>query len=134
MSNSYLGDNCMCILLNDKEFCFSLIGLNSIFSTLPQSEYTSRAVSTPRVRYIRARVYFCLLSIRCFNVVQPETRFHFQSDNQIAKKVKISKNFKNVIYNFKFSKNFKIIKKKKKFKVQNFQKIQKKIKKFQNLI
>jgi hypothetical protein len=27
-------------LLNDKEFCFSLIGLNSIFSTLPQSEYT----------------------------------------------------------------------------------------------
>jgi len=41
-------------LLNDKEFCFFLIGLNSIFSTLPQSEYTSRAVSTPRVRYIRA--------------------------------------------------------------------------------
>jgi hypothetical protein len=28
-------------LLNDKEFCFFLIGLNSIFSTLPQSEYTS---------------------------------------------------------------------------------------------
>jgi hypothetical protein len=46
------------ILLNDKEFCFSLIGLNSIFSTLPQSEYTSRAVSTPGVRYIRACVYF----------------------------------------------------------------------------
>jgi hypothetical protein len=41
-------------------------------------------VSTPRVRYIRACVYFCLLSIRCFNVVQPETRFHFQSANQIA--------------------------------------------------
>jgi hypothetical protein len=32
------------VLLNDKEFCFSLIGLNSIFSTLPQSEYTSREV------------------------------------------------------------------------------------------
>jgi hypothetical protein len=31
-------------LLNDKEFCFSLIGLNSLFSTLPQSEYTSREV------------------------------------------------------------------------------------------
>jgi hypothetical protein len=51
------------LLLNDKEFCFSLICLNSIFSTLPQSEYTSRAVSTPHVRYIRACVYFCLLSI-----------------------------------------------------------------------
>jgi hypothetical protein len=73
-------------LLNDKEFCFSLIGLNSIFSTLPPSEYTSRADSTPRVRYIRACVYFCLLSIRFFDVVQPETRFHFQSANQIAKK------------------------------------------------
>ena len=71
-----------------------LIGLNSIISTLPQSEYTSRAVSTPRVRYIRACVYFCLLSIWCFNVVQPETRFHFQSVNQIAKKVKISKFYK----------------------------------------
>jgi hypothetical protein len=34
-------------LLNNKEFRFFLIGLNSIFSTLPQSEYTSRAVSTP---------------------------------------------------------------------------------------
>jgi hypothetical protein len=45
-------------------------------------------VSTPRVRYIRVCVYFCLLSIRCFNVVQPETRFHFQSTNQIAKKAK----------------------------------------------
>jgi hypothetical protein len=32
------------LLSNDKKFCFSLIGLNSIFSTLPQSEYTSRAV------------------------------------------------------------------------------------------
>jgi hypothetical protein len=55
--------------LNNKEFRFFLICLNSIFSTLSQSEYTSRAVSTPRVRYIRACVYFCLLSIRCFNVV-----------------------------------------------------------------
>ena len=91
---SQVTDKLYHILLNDKEFCFSLIGLNSIFSTLPQSEYTSRAVSTPGVRYIRACVYFCLLFIRCFNVVQPETRFHFQSANQIAKKVKIFTNFK----------------------------------------
>ena len=82
------------ILLNDKEFCFSLIGPNSIFSTLPQSVYISRAVNTPRVRYIRACVYFRLLSIRCFNVVQPDTRFHFRSANQIAKRVKMFKNFK----------------------------------------
>jgi hypothetical protein len=41
-------------LLYDKEFCFFLIGLNSIFSTLPKSEYTLRAVSAPRVRYFRA--------------------------------------------------------------------------------
>jgi hypothetical protein len=53
-------------------------------------------VSTPRVRYIRACVYFCLLSIRCFNVVQPETRFHFQSVNQIAKKGPKFQNFTNL--------------------------------------
>jgi hypothetical protein len=100
--------------LNDKEFCFSLIGLNRIFSTLPQSEYTSRAVSTPRVRYIRACVYFCLLSIRCFNVVHPETRFHFQSANQIFKK------FQN--YKINFCLKFKIKKKIKNFK--NFKKFQ----------
>ena len=111
------------ILLNDKEFCFSLTGLNSIFSTLPQSEYTSRAVSTPRVRYNRGCVYFCLLSIRCFNVVQPETRFHFQSANQIAKKgqffflkFKIFKKFHKNVINFI---NFKFI------KFQNFQKFHK---------
>ena len=107
-------------LLNDKEFCFSLIGLNSIFSTLPQSEHTSRAVSTPRVRYIRACVYFCLLSIRCFNVVQPETRFHFQSANQIATKVKTFKNFTKFHIKFKnFKKKylkFKIFKKNSKLK------------------
>jgi hypothetical protein len=97
--------------LNNKEFRFFLIGLNSIFSPLPQSEYTSRAVSTPRVRYLRTCVYFCLLSIRCFKVVQPETRFHFQSANQIAKKVKIFKNFKIS----KFYKKFKNLKRNKKF-------------------
>ena len=41
---SQVTDKLYHILLNDKEFCFSLIGLNSIFSTLPQSEYTSRGV------------------------------------------------------------------------------------------
>ena len=78
------------------------------------SEHTSRAVSTPRVRYIRTCVYFCLLSIRCFNVVQPETRFHFQSANQIAKKgqffflkFKIFKKFHKNVINFI---NFKIYK------------------------
>jgi hypothetical protein len=72
-------------LLYDKEFCFFLIGLNSIFSTLPKSEYTLRAVSAPRVRYFRA----------C-----PPT-----NQSQDAKKVKIFK--------FKISKNFKISKFKK---------------------
>ena len=117
----------LCILLNDKEFCFSLIGLNSIFSTPPQSEYTSRAVSTPRVRYIRACVYFCLLSIRCFKVVQPETRFHFQSANQIVKKVK----------NFKISKFYKLKKKKNQnYKKKKFLKIEifNKFKNFKNFI
>ena len=117
--------------LNDKEFCFSLIGLNRIFSTLPQSEYTSRAVSTPRVRYIRACVYFCLLSIRCFNVVHPETRFHFQSANQIFKKFQ---NYKiNCCLKFKIKKKkLKISKISKNFifflifiKFQSFQKFHK---------
>jgi hypothetical protein len=39
-------------LLNDEEFCFSLIGLNRIFPTLPQSEYTSCAVSIPRMQWV----------------------------------------------------------------------------------
>ena len=71
------------------------------------SEYTSRAVSTPRVRYIRACVYFCLLSIWYFNVAQPETRLHFQSANQIANK---GQNFQK-LQNFKIFEifqNFKI--------------------------
>jgi hypothetical protein len=144
-------------LLNDKEFCFSLIGLNSIFSTLPQSEYTSCAgacrsclkhhhfnahiwkapspitllidkfkleKSTWRIKirslslgYIRACVYFCLLSIQCFNVVQPETRFPFQSTNQIAKKgqfffleFKIFKIFHKNVINFKIYKISKLSK------------------------
>ena len=63
------------------------------------SEYTSREVYS-------SLCLFYLLSIRCFNVVQPETRLHFQSANQIAKK---GQNFT------KFSKNFKFIKFKNKF-------------------
>ena len=98
-------DETTCVILIIK-FCFSPIGLNSIFSSLPQSEYTSRAVSTPCVRYIRACVYFCLLSIQCFSVVQPETRFHFQSANQIAKK---GQNFQKFHTRFKnFPKNSKL--------------------------
>jgi hypothetical protein len=33
---------CSYILLNDKEFCSSLIGLSSTFLVVPQSEFTSR--------------------------------------------------------------------------------------------
>jgi hypothetical protein len=29
-------------MINDKEFCFSLIDLNSTFSVVPQSEFTLR--------------------------------------------------------------------------------------------
>ena len=53
-----------------KEFCCSLIGLNSTFLVVPQCEFTSREPQG---------------SIRGFNVFQPETRFHFQSANQIAR-------------------------------------------------
>jgi hypothetical protein len=62
-------DDMFVILKLRNNSCRPYIGLNSIFSTLPQSEYTSRAVSTPRVKYIRACVYVCLLSIWCFNIV-----------------------------------------------------------------
>ena len=55
------------VLLNDKEFCFSLISLNSTFLVVPQSEFRG--------------------SIRGFNVVQSETRFHFQSANQKISKL-----------------------------------------------
>ena len=79
------------------------------------------------MRYIRACVYFCVLSIRCFNVVQPETRFHFQSAYQIAKKVKFFKNLK-ILQNFKQFINL-IFFNKKKIKIfikfQNFQKLHK---------
>ena len=109
-------------LLNDKEFCFSLIDLNSIFSTLPQSEYTSRVVSTPRVRYIGACVYCCLWTIRCFNVVQQEKRCHFQSAIKLPKKKlkfsKISKfqNFTKTFFFSEISYSFKIFQKNSKFK------------------
>ena len=36
------GRNLYKALLNDKEFCFSLIGLKSTFLVVPQSEFTSR--------------------------------------------------------------------------------------------
>jgi hypothetical protein len=54
-----------------KEFCFSLIGLNSIFSTLPQSEYALRAVSIPRVQWVHlAWGIFGLVSIFVYSVFQ----------------------------------------------------------------
>jgi hypothetical protein len=66
-----------------------MFGLNSTFLDVPQSEFTLKG------------------SILGFNVVQPDTRFHFKSANQITKKVKfsISKNFKISIIskNSKFS-------------------------------
>ena len=78
---------------------------NSIFSTLPQSEYTSREIFFC--------VYFCLLSIRCFNVVQPETRFHFQSANQIAKTGQNFQKFHIKFHNFQKISKFKLKKKSK---------------------
>ena len=90
------------VLLNDKEFCFSLIGLNSIFSPLPQSEYTSRAVSTPRVRYIRASIVYSVFQ-RC--PTRDKISFPVGQSN-CKKKVKIFKNFKilqNLIFFKKFS-------------------------------
>jgi hypothetical protein len=113
------------VWLNNKEFRFFLIGLNSIFSTLPQSEYTSREVYSGLCLFLS----IVNLSIWCFNVVQPETRFHFQSANQIAKqKVKIFKkfqNFKNLQKISKFQKFTKNSKFKLKKKNLNFHKISK---------
>jgi hypothetical protein len=40
------------LLLNNKEFRFFLLGLNSIFSTLSQSEYTSREVYSGLCLYL----------------------------------------------------------------------------------
>ena len=40
------------LLLNNKEFRFFLLGLNSIFSTLSQSEFTSREVYSGLCLYL----------------------------------------------------------------------------------
>ena len=85
------------LLLNDKEFCFFLFGLNSIFSTLPQSEYTSHAVSIPHVRYIRACVC-CLFSVL--------TLFNQIRDFISSRPIKLQK--VNIFKNFKISKFYKI--------------------------
>jgi hypothetical protein len=51
-------------------------------------------------------INFFQLSIQCFSVVQPETRFHFQSANQIAKKGQNFQKFHIKFQNFtKISKN-----------------------------
>ena len=87
------------ILLNDKEFCFSLIGLNSIFSTLPQSEYTSREVYSG----------LCLFLSIVYSVFQrcptrDEISFPVSQSNckkrskfSVSKFYKISKKIKNCI-------------------------------------
>ena len=59
---------------------------------------------------------YCLFGVSTLSNQRPETRFHFQSANQIAKKVKFSKiskfhkistkHFKIFIYNFKMFKKF----------------------------
>jgi hypothetical protein len=69
---------------------WKLIGLNSILSTLPQSEYTSRAVSTPRVRYIRACVYFfyCLFGVSTLSNQRQD--FISSRPIKLQEKVKIS--------------------------------------------
>jgi hypothetical protein len=56
------------LLLNDKEFCFSLIGLNSIFSTLPRSEYTSREVYSGLSIFVYC--LFGVLGYNCFIIFQ----------------------------------------------------------------
>ena len=113
---AYTNDNCLCIintfseyvnrtkelrqrgskrlLLNDKEFCFSLIGLNSIFSTLPQSRYTSRAVSTPRVRYVGLVSIFVYCLFGASTLSDQRRDFISSRPIKLQRKVKIFKNLK----------------------------------------
>jgi hypothetical protein len=118
------------LLLNDKEFCFSLIGLSNIFSTLPQSEHTSRAVSIPRVQWVHlawgifelvSNFIYCLFGVSTLS----NQRRDFISSRPIKlqEKVNILKNFKiSKFYKFQNFQTFHI-------KYQNFPKIFKTIKK-----
>jgi hypothetical protein len=74
--------NNISVLLNDKEFCFSLIGLNSIFLTLPQSEYTLRAG------------IFGLVSIFVYCLFGVSTLFNQRRDFISSRPIKLQKNFK----------------------------------------
>ena len=100
------------LLLNDKEFCFSLIGLNSIFSTLPQSEYTSRVVSTTSREVYSGLFLFLSIVYSVFQSCPTRDEISFPIGKSNCKKVQ----------NFKISK-FKLKKKKIKMfiKCQNLQ-------------
>ena len=99
-----------------KEFSFFLIGLNSIVSTLPQSEYTSRAVYSSLCLFLsivysvfqrcptRHEIYISSRPIKLQKKVKIFKNF------EITKFYKIFKNFKNSYTISKLSKNFKIIK------------------------
>ena len=104
-------------LLNDKEFCFSLIGLYSIFSTLSQSEYTLCVVSIPRVQWVHlAWGIFGPVSIFDYCLFGVSTLSNQRRDFISSRPIKLQ---------FFFLK-FKIFKKCYKFyKFQNFQKFHK---------
>jgi hypothetical protein len=106
----------------------------AFFSTLPQSEYTLRAVSTPRM--LVSIFVYCLFRV---STLSNERRDFISSRPiKLQKKVKILKfpnftKFKNISkisYISKFSKKFQNCKIDFFFKVQNFTKISKKISKF----
>ena len=112
-------------LLNDKEFCFSLIGINSIFSNLPRSEYNSREVYSGLCLFLS--IVYSVFQ-RCptrdeisFPVGQSNCKKgqNFQKFQNFTKFQKFHIEFQN------FQKKFKIIKLENIFflKVQNFQKI-----------
>jgi hypothetical protein len=109
------------LLLNDKEFCFSLIGLNSIFSTLPQSEYTSRAVSISRVQWAYlAWGIFGLVSIFVYCLFGVSTLSNQRRDFISNRPIKLQKKVK-IFKNFKISKFYKIYKNFKNFIIYKFQ-------------
>ena len=83
------------LLLNDKEFCFSLICLNSIFSTLPQSEYTSLAVSIPRMQWVHLTWgIFELMSIFVYCLFGVSTLSNQRRDFISSRPIKLQKKVK----------------------------------------
>ena len=95
-------------LLNDKEFCFLLIGLNSIFSTLPQSEYTSRALSIPRVQWVHlAWGIFGPVSIFVYCLFGVSTLSNQRRNFISSRPIKLQKKV-NFFFKFKIFKTFHI--------------------------